>query len=215
MAMSGDARTLIMGDPACDAAGQPGAGRLYAYTRSGTTWARSQLIESPDPLSGTGFGTTTAMAADGATATVAIYGPPAEQRTPYAWVYELAGGQWRRRTLLATGRSDPELSFSCDAIVRGGRRIVCAAFEDVGFNTAQGVLYLFDRPAAGWRAGAQPQRLFVPSGFALDRLGSAGAWGWPRVAARADGTLIDATIAAYNLASGAYPNDRMGYEFRR
>jgi subtilisin family serine protease len=213
LAMSADGTTVLLSD---------GYGlRFHTFTRSGTTWSAPETVSTPDPNRFIWFGLQLAISADGLTATTSV--------TDYAqwyvdrgggmvYVFERGNGEWLRRTTLNTGVPTPEANMhtiGCPAIVRGGRRIVCASFDTVGYNQYQGSVYVFDRPAAGWAAGAAPLRLFSADGLPGDRLGTGGPLWRPTLAVREDATIIDATMNVDNLVYGGYPNDRIGYEFRR
>ena len=107
-----------------------------------------------------------------------------------------------------------DAALDCPAVVRTGARVVCSAYETVGFNRAQGALYTFDRPTGGWSA-APPvtQRAFASDGLSVDQLGRAGSFGWQSLGVTESGTFVEAPMSALNIALGYYPHDRIGYEF--
>ncbi|HUR16028.1 MAG TPA: S8 family serine peptidase [Candidatus Limnocylindrales bacterium] len=210
LAMSGDGASILIGDPYCSA----GAGRVNHYTRSVTTWTKRPVIASPDPT-GRWFGKSVAISADGLTAALGLtYGVTHNGDLTSSWVFELSSGTWTPRTRLDPAVADQDGSFSCAVLVRAGQRIVCTAVDAHGFNSEQGSLYVFNRPAVGWAAGSKRTRLFAPFGYSFERLGTSGLPWQPDVAAREDGTLIDATITPMGLVQGT-TRDRIGYEFRR
>lgn len=211
LAMSGDGATILVGDPYCNA----GIGRVYHYRRTGSSWTKQPIVTNPDPSSGRVFGESVAMSANGLTAAIGVtYQPGQPDVLSTSWLFELSAGTWTKRTRLEPGVADPDATFACTALVRAGQRIVCASYETRGFNTAQGSIYVFNRPAAGWSAGSTRTRIFAPFGYAFDWIGAGGRFWYPDPAVREDGKLIDATITPMSLAVGGY-RDRIGYEFRR
>jgi subtilisin family serine protease len=210
LAMSGDGASILIGDPYCSSA----LGRVHHYTRSGSTWTKRAVIGSPDAV-GSWFGKSVAISANGLTAAIGqTYGPNSPEGTTTSWVFELVDGTWTKRTRIEPGVADPEGTFACAAIVRAGQRIVCSALDAHGLNEQQGSIYVFNRPAAGWSAGAKRARLFAPLGYSYDWIGTGGLHWLPDVAVREDGTTIAATITPMSLANGGY-RDRIGYQFVR
>ncbi len=215
LALSGSGALLLVGEADCETGGVPDSGRVYAYSRSGSEWSLSQTIESPEPQFQNGFGTFVAMSDDGSTAAISV-----SQRVTglpmwagAAWIYEHDAAGWHARVRL-TAPKPGEDGFDCPGVVAGGARIVCHSDDTVGYNARQGSLYAFARPAGGWAAPVEePVRLFSAEGLAYDDLSVSGELGWPDLAVTDDGALIDTPIAATNIASGAYPEDRIGYEF--
>jgi len=205
IALAGDGSTLLAGDPNCDSAGLLGVGVVYAYTRSGSQWALAQTLGSPEVQRFAGFGKSIAIADDGSTATFSVTGA--------VWVYEHDGGGWHASVRL-TAPSSAESTLSCPNIVANGRRLICGAFDTVGYDTYQGSLYVFDEPASGWASGGPTAvRAFATEGFSGDELGRTGPLGWAAFGVSADGSLIDAPIAPTNINVGLYGHDRIGYEF--
>ena len=214
IALSGDGDTLLVGDPNCEQNGVQDVGSVDVYTRSGDGWTPAQSIEPPESQA-RGFGSVVALSDDGSTAAISM-----EQSSGLAafagaaWVYEHDAGGWQARARVAATEPEAYAGFDCLNIVAGGQRIICGGFDAVGFNAEQGSIYAFERPAAGWGAPvAPPQRVFAPEGLAGDALGDANARGWQEYAVSDDGSLLDAPIEVTNVASGAYPDDIIGYEF--
>ncbi len=210
LSLSGDGSTMLAGSPDCDRGGLPAAGLVYAYARSGSQWALVQTLHSPAPAEGQSFGRETALSEDGSTAVIGSHDADGVS----TWVFERGQAGWQMSAVLADPESGSPRAFSCPAIVEDGARIVCGAFDDVGFNPAQGALYVYDRPAGGWES-AQPQAReeFAGDGSASDLLGLGNPGGWITLAAPEDGSFVDVPMSPTGLASGAQPHDRIGYEF--
>ncbi len=90
VALSGDGNTLVVGAPGEASArtgvtagivdettagnAAPGAGAVYVYTRSGTTWTQQAYIKASNPGAGDQFGTSVALSSDGITLAVGATG---------------------------------------------------------------------------------------------------------------------------------------------
>ena len=202
LSLAGDGNTMLVGSPDCDDGGDSTAGLVYAYDRAGSQWALAQTIHSPAPTASRRFGLETALSEDGDTAAIGS--------GDSSWVFEHGSAGWGMSAPL----SRPGTALQCPTIAQDGARIVCGAFDTVGFNAAQGAIYIYDRPAGGW-GSATPQALeaFASDGFDWDLLGQGQPRGWLTLAAPEDGSFIDAPMSPTGLASGVYPHDRIGYEF--
>lgn len=216
LALSGDGTHLLVGDPNCnDTAGDIASGRLYAYTRVGSSWTLSQTFESPEPQKLNDFGEAVAISGDGTTAAVSVgrevsglpFGAGA------SWILRDEAGSWRFSTRLTAPTPQEGQYFSCPTILQNATRILCTQADTVGYNDRQGSLYLFEQPTEGWISQTAPTRLFAVEGAAGDSLGTSDYYKWPSFAATADGKEIEATISNANLANSTYPNDRIGYTF--
>ena len=213
LAFSGDASTLLVGKPDCETHGYFGDGSVYAYTHSGSGWSLSQTIEAPEPGDQDNFGNVVSVSEDGSTAAISsrrnLAGDPAAAR-----IYERGSTGWRERARLSNPTTLEGAAFDCPAIVAGGARIVCGAYDAVGSNAEQGSIYAFERPAGGW-GSSNPSlvRLFASDGFPRDLLGRSDGPGSQGFGVSADGSVIDAPISAYNIANGLYPDAIIGYEF--
>ncbi len=213
LAFSGDGSAVLVGKPNCEADGYFDVGRVYAYTRTGADWSLSQTIESPEPYYQDNFGNIVSVSEDGSTAVVSsarnLAGDP-----PTARIYERGSEGWRERAHVTDPTAAAESGFGCPVVVADGARIICGAYDTVGFNAEQGSIYAFERPSGGWGSSQPPVvRLFATDGFPHDLLGQSGWFGWQGFGATADGSIIDAPISAFNIADGLYPDDLIGDEF--
>jgi hypothetical protein len=216
LVMSGDGTSMLVGDPSCADSGPQSIGRVYAYTQTGGSWSLVQVISAPEQQFQNSFGSSVAISDDGDTATMRV-GPNVTGLTrgaDAAWVFERVGERWQAEQRLTAPVDDEGAALECPAIIENGLRIVCVAADTVGLDSEQGVVYIFERPTAGWGAPASaPLSIFASEGAADDRLGQAGYLGWASLAVTADGSLIDATISPVNLATHLYTDNRIGYEF--
>jgi subtilisin family serine protease len=206
LSLSGDGATLLVGDFFCDDTGGTfESGLAFAYARSGTQWTLTQTLNAPTPAFQKYFGAVTSLSQDGNTAVVTNWVGDT------AWVYERDAGGWHFRAQLPVSG----LPVECLKVVEDGARIICAAMnQDVGSNLNQGALFVVDRPAGGWASGtAQVKELFATDGLDWERLGVANPDDWSTVAAPEDGSFAEAPIQPTRFVSGAYPHDRVGYDF--
>ena len=213
LSLSGDGATMLVGSPDCDDAGGTAAGIVYAYSRAGSQWTLAQTIHAPTPIEGDRFGVETALSEDGDTAAIGSWAASGDA----TWVFERDPAGWHMSTPLSRPGPSPDPAggpLECPTIAQDGARIICGAFDTVGFNAAQGVIYIYDRPAGGWVSG-QPQALeaFASDGLDSDLLGQGQPCGWLTLATPEDGSFIDAPMSPTGIAFGAYPHDRIGYEF--
>lgn len=218
IAISGNGSRLLVGAPDCAVSGADFAGQVYDYERSGSTWSLAQTIESPDPIYNDYFGAAVALSSDGDTAAIATQdesGFPAY--TGAAWVYEHDQSGWQRRVRLMTPTPEAYDLLTCPFLNDDGSQIVCTAFDTVGFDPAQGSVYVFQRPGSTWSSAPTPLRLFAGDGHVQDNLGAghvAVNWFMPAsLAVPEGGGDVATTIAAQNV--GLYGKDRIGYEFTR
>jgi subtilisin family serine protease len=218
LAMSGGGTNILVGDPMCNAElGRQLVGRVYAYSRTADgSWSLTQTVEAPEQQTENEFGSAVAISDDGNTATVGVRANVTGLSTGAgaAWVLERVEGHWQVEQRLTAPVDEEDAVLECPVIIENGLRILCAASNAVGLDREQGVLYVFERPRAGWGipAGA-PMSMFASEGAVGDLLGKAGYSGWASLAAAADGSVIDATISPANLANHLYTDNRIGYEF--
>jgi hypothetical protein len=216
IAISGDGSRLLVGAPDCNFAGAGFAGEVYDYGRSGSTWSLAQTIDTPEPIENNYFGWSLALSSDGDTA---VIGAQDSTGLPNfagaAWVYEHTSSGWQERVRLNTPAPEAYGLMMCPHLSDDGSQIICTAFDTVGFDHAQGSLYVFQRPGMSWTSAPAPLRLFAGDGHSEDNLGSAHyplTWFIPdAVAAPTAGGEVATTIAAQNVA--LYGKDRIGYEF--
>lgn len=216
LAISSNGSRLLVGAPDCTISAQPFAGRVYDYERADSAWSLAQTIDAPETAFETDFGLNLALSSDGRTA--AIGANTSAGLPPFAgavWIYEHDSTGWAQRLRLTAPTPDLYGLFACPYVSSDGSRLLCTAFDTVGFDRAQGSVYAFQRPGANWTSAPAPVRFFAGDGHADDNLGAGHQWiTWFRpnsVAAPASGGDIATTIAAQN--AGLYSDGRIGYEF--
>ena len=164
VALSYDGNYLAIGGPRDNSAGtQTGVGRVWIYTRSGTTWSQQTSLVPPDFVtSGSaycGFGLNIAMTPDATT--LVIGGPDDNSNTGgngsigAAWIYTRSGTTWSKQAkLIPSGYIQgyggnyfgTGLSISAD----GNTVSIGARGERNGTYGGSGACYIFVRNGSSW-----------------------------------------------------------------
>jgi hypothetical protein len=127
VALSADGNTLVTGAPAEDGSGRElnpasdeaanGAGAVYVFSRSGTTWSHQAYVKAFNTGAGDQFGTSVAVSGDGNTLLVGAPGedgsaaptPPrsdeAASGAGAAYAYTRSGTSWTFSALLKAGNA--------------------------------------------------------------------------------------------------------------
>lgn len=177
VALSSDGNYLIIGGSEDNSAGTTkGVGRVWVYTRSGTTWTKQTSFYPPDyTTSGSGyvgFGINVAMTPD---ATTLLVGGPNDNTNTggngaigAAWIYTRSGTTWTKQAkLVPTGYVQgyggnyfgTGLSISSD----GNTAIVGGRGERNGTYGASGACYVFTRSGSSWSQQVRLSPTLVPS----------------------------------------------------
>ena len=90
VSLSSDGNTLAVGAPQHDA-GSAGSnrGRVFFFTRSGSTWSQYGFVGMPSPVTNGWFGTAAALSADGSLCAIT-----ANRSGESLWMAQLSGGTW-------------------------------------------------------------------------------------------------------------------------
>jgi len=139
-----------------------GAGAVYVFTRSGTTWSQQAKIQSSDIAAGDLFGLSVGVAGD--TIVVGAYGEgTGGANAGSAYVFTRSGTTWSQQAKIqssdvaATDRFGSSVSISSDTVVVG------AYGEDTGGSDA-GAAYVFTRSGTTWSQQAKIQASDKASG---------------------------------------------------
>lgn len=133
---------VFAGSPAHGSASGPYPGAVFVFTRNGTTWAETQMLQ-PDPIVDHGrFGARYAI--DGTT--LVINGTNAGNQK-IAFLFTNQGGQWTQTgTLQPTEGGD----FGTHISISGNVVVVGAAGGLNGSAVKTGVAYVFTRSGGAW-----------------------------------------------------------------
>jgi len=227
VALSTDGSTLAVGAADEDSATRgingnqadhsaPGAGAVYVFTRSGTTWSQQAYIKASNAGAGDLFGISVALSADGsilavgaqeeASAATGIGGNQADESAPRAgaaYVFIRSGTTWSQQAYIKASNAGAGDIFGAGVALSadGSTLAVCANSEAsaaTGINGNQaddsapkaGAAYVFTRSGATW---VQQAYIKASNTGAGDRFGGA--------ALSADGSTL--AVGAYSEASAA------------
>jgi hypothetical protein len=143
VALSADGGTALIGGPADNS----GAGAVWVFTRSGSTWTQQGGKLTGSGESGEGkFGLSVALSADGNTALIG--GPEDDTATGAAWVFTRSGGVWSPQGPKLTGGEEGNGEFGVlVALSADGNTALVGGWND---NSTQGAAWVFTRSGGVW-----------------------------------------------------------------
>jgi hypothetical protein len=187
IALSSDGNTLAIGagDEASNATGVDGnqadtsafgAGAVYVFTRSGTTWSQQAYIKASNTNAGDDFGGSVALSSDGntlavgapfeASAATGVSGTQSDNTAAKAgavYVFTRSNATWSQQAYVKASNTNAgdEFGFSLALSGDGNALVVGAPLEAsaaTGFNgnqadntaTAAGAVYVFTRSGTAW-----------------------------------------------------------------
>ena len=136
-----------------------GAGAVYVFTRSGSTWTQQQKLTASDAQSNDTFGTTVSINSDGS---YAIIGSPYEDtggtNAGAAYVFSRSGSTWTQQAKIQSSdiAADDYFGISVEINSDATYAIVGANYEDTGGSNA-GAAYVFTRSGSTWTQQAKIQ----------------------------------------------------------
>ena len=121
------------------------------------------------------------------------------------FLYELTQGAWKLvRELNKSGRYYS--GTTCKFISLDNSRLICSnKYVDVGNNSQQGVLLVYDRVSESWTQPPDLTLLWDTNGMPYENM--------ELQSASNDGTKIDATISGMGIGSGDFAENFMGITF--
>jgi hypothetical protein len=171
------------------AAGQSssGAGAVYVFVGSGSSWMEQARLDDPDGLSTDGFGSSVAMS--GSTAVVgAIY---AHSFTGAAWVFVRSGTTWTQEAELTASDGVVGKEFGHSVSISSSTSVVGAP---VGVTRDPGRAYVFVHSGSTW---TQQAELTAAGATTVDEFGYS-------VAVAGSTALIGAYSTAPQVSGAAY-----------
>jgi len=183
-----------------------GAGAVYVFTRSGTTWSQQAYVKASNTNTGDQFGMSVALSGDGSTlavgapfefsAATGIDGNQADNSASSAgavYVFTRSGATWSQQAYVKASNTDmgDEFGLSVALSGDGSTLAVGAAFEDsaatgIDGNQADnsasnaGAVYVYTRSGTTWH-----QQAYVKA----SNTGTGDVFGWS-LALSADGTTL-------------------------
>ena len=136
------------------------AGRVYVYTRSGTTWTLQQAFNSPNSIIGGRFGSVS-LSGDGYRLAIGGYVEQGINPTSNvsvassgrAYVYLRAGTTWTLESSFSSPNTTTAISGSYGLYVRlnyNGSHLLVSAHNETYINTGAGRAYRYTRVKRAW-----------------------------------------------------------------
>jgi hypothetical protein len=123
----------------------------YIFKRDGTVWTEQARLTAADGIAVDQFGHSVSISGD--YAIVGIYhveGPTPSTFPGKAYVFKRNGTSWvQEQVLTATDAAADDL-FGSNVCLSGNYAIVGAPKKDVGTNSDQGKVYIFNRAGTNW-----------------------------------------------------------------
>ena len=200
VSISGNGDKLVTGGPFNDT-GATNTGRIYYFTRSGSTWTHRQSFQHPDASAYDNVGLALAISGDGNTLVVGVK----EERKPSpdvaargrAYVYTRSGTTWtHRKSLNGYDSTSYDYFGTTVAISDDGIRVAVGAPNGNQNTSWAGAVYLFEKYNTNWTLVG----IHTPSLVATDATANANLS--HSLAMSADGYKVIAG-APYKYQSGA------------
>ena len=188
--ISSDGTRVTVGAMYATPNGVTNAGKVYVFSRSGTTWTQEAILTASDKAAGDYFGISVAIDSTGARVAVGAQSadPGGLNDAGKAYIFVRSGTTWTQEAVLIASDKFIGDRFGCRISIAsdGSRVAVGARLADLGGTTDSGKAYVFTRSGANW---AQEVVLSASDRAAGDGFGYS-------VSISGDGTRI--AIGAYN-----------------
>jgi cysteine-rich repeat protein len=178
VALSADGSTLAVGAIGEDSAAtgidgnqadnsKEGAGAVYVYTRSGTTWSQQAYAKASNTAAQAYFGWSLALSGDGSALAVAAYNEGGD--TGAVYVFTRNGTTWSEQAYLKASRIGAEKHFGESiALSADGSTLAVGAGFDL-FVPQAGAVYVFMRTGVTWSEQAYLKSSNIESGDTFGR----------------------------------------------
>ncbi len=148
VAISGD--TIAVGAADDDHGGFLGAGSVYVFVRSGSTWTEQAILRASMPSTGAALGFSVAIDGDTIVAGALRESHPSITRAGSAYVFVRSGTTWSEQAILRASDAAADDYLGSDVAIDGDTAIVGAWEDDhSGFST-NGSAYVFVRSGMTW-----------------------------------------------------------------
>lgn len=174
VAISADGGTIVVGAPQTLCSNSPG--KAYVFVKPAGGWKGSLTetaqLTAADGLAGDALGTSISIS--GGTVVAGAPGTYPFNRAGAAYVFVKPATGWKNATQTAkltssSGVTGDEVGYSVsveeETVVAGAPNTM------LGSNSGQGVAYIFQKPAGGWKNVNEIARLSASDGAANDELG--------------------------------------------
>ena len=172
----------------------------YLFSKSSSGWVRTKKFNDVSAFT---FGTTrTAISRDGNVIALSY----TNEKNSGVLVYSLRSSAWVLDRDLNTASKFFDFT-NCSYFTADNSRLICdARYVDVGANSRQGAIVIYDRSGINWSTSPSVSVLWDTNGSALQGLTFQGS--------NSTGTIIDSTISGIALGSGEYAQNFMGVTFK-
>ncbi len=148
VALSADGNIALIGGRSDDAApheGCCGAGAVWVFTRTGSTWSQQGAKLTPGTASRDAeFGSSVALSANGRTA---VIGAPGSAQPGAAWVFTRSGSQWERQAVLGSAAATPYAGFGNSVALSASGNTALVGAEGA---RGGGAAWIFRRSRSKW-----------------------------------------------------------------
>ncbi|HEV3470553.1 MAG TPA: thrombospondin type 3 repeat-containing protein [Pyrinomonadaceae bacterium] len=200
VAIDGD--TIAVGAMFADVGAAGNAGKVYVFTRSGSTWTEQQQLTASDFKSSDNLGASVAIDGDTIAAGANSYDLPGVLDAGAAYVFVRAGGVWTEQQKLTAASPAAFDRLGHSAAIDGDTIIAGAPSDPVQAVPGNaGAAYVFTRSGSVW---GEQQKLTAGDGVLFDRFGLA-------VGLSGDTALVGAPLSDTPLV----PNAGAAYVFAR
>jgi len=200
VAVSGN--TAVIGAPDHDPGSKPGAGQVYVFVRSGTTWSEQARLTASDGADFDGFGSAVAVSGNTAVIGAPDHDPGSKAGAGQAYVFARSGTAWSEQARLTASDGAAGDAFGFAVAISGSTVVIGApVFPGITAGPGPGQAYVFARSGPTW---SQQAKLIASDGAAGDALG---------FAVGIDGNT--AVVGAPAHATGAQPLAGQAYAYVR
>jgi FG-GAP repeat protein len=199
VSLAGD--TAAVGVPIDATVGGTGAGSVYVFARSGSTWTEQQKLLAADGAQQDYLGTSVAIDGDTLAAGADADDGPGGVNSGSVYVFVRSGSTWTQQQKLVAPDAAVGDGFGGSLALSGDTLIVGAPGDDTAAGVDAGSAWVFVRTGASWTAR---QTLTASDGAPFDAFGS-------RVSVSGDTAVVGASFD--DTAGGA--NAGSAYVFAR
>ncbi len=160
--------TAVVGAAFADVGANTNQGEAYVYLRSGTTWAEQQILTASDAAAQDSFGYSVSISDE--ILIVGAFGDDigANVNQGSTYVFTRGGTIWtEQQKLTAIGGAATD-QFGISVSLDGDTAIIGANLDDIGANSNQGSVYIFERVGTFW---SQTQQATATGGADGDQFG--------------------------------------------
>jgi hypothetical protein len=148
VALSADGNTALVGGPHDNG----GAGAVWVFGRSGSTWTQRQELTANNETGNSGFGAGTALSADGSTALIG--GPRDNSQVGAAWVFSQSSGSFSQQQKLTVTDETAQIGEFGSSVALSGDHstaLIGGPFD----NSQGGAAWVFTHPSGSWSEAAK------------------------------------------------------------